>query len=285
MKRSIVTILSILFLLSYVVSNYRKQTPESEFDLDALGRTPVVMNGRIQPLDSVARNSLLVMNGKRTATYEDGTRHQAIEWLAELMFEPALAADRPVFRIYDDTLRSMLPQKKSEKDRSALQALLFGAGSGQFYYSFMELRPFYDTIRRDAVEASGVDAQIRTRYQSAAIDLANNMIKFHSLSTSIHHGETPSYLEEIQMLQSVLPQGLEAFRNRERGEEFSEEALAQMMTFGSIPSHLASTTFCWLPPDSAPVRCVTSGARISRSVRPRSACACSASFETRLRRA
>lgn len=249
MKRSIPAILSILFLLSFVGSNYRKQTPKSDFDFDTFGRTPIVLNGRIQPLDSVARNSLLVMNGKRTAKYEDGTRHTAIEWLAELMFDPVNAAERPVFRIYDDGLRSLLPPKKEkEDDRSPIAALLFGKGSDQFYYSFMEIRPFYDKIRQDAVEASQVDAQVRTRYQNAVIELANNMIKFHSLSSSIHHGETPSMQEELLMLEKLLPQGLQAFRDREAGNEFDEQALAQMMTFGAIYQRLESDSLFFTHP-------------------------------------
>ncbi|MDQ8204559.1 cytochrome c biogenesis protein CcsA [Pelagicoccus sp. SDUM812003] len=253
MKRRLVTIFSITLLLYTVYSNYQRQTPDTEFDLDLFGRTPVVLNGRIQPLDSVARNSLLAMNGKRTATYQDKTRHQAIEWLSELMFSPLDAAQRPVFRIYDDTLRSILPAKKvaEGEQRSAIQAMLFGKGSSQFYYSFMELRPFYEKISKDAVAASEIDSKLRTRYQSAAIDLANNMVKFNRLSASIHHGEMPSFVEEQEALSSLVPLGMEAFENRERGEAFNEQALAQMMSFGATYQRFESDAYFFTHPQES----------------------------------
>lgn len=250
MKRSIVTVLSLLVLFGYLYRNYQNQTPESSYDLDQFGKTPIVLNGRIQPLDSVARNSLLVMNGKRTATYSDGTRHPAIEWLTELMIDPASAAERPVFRIYDETLRTMLPAKEPDKDRSPIAALLFGKGSSHFYYSFMELRPFYERIRKDAVEASDVDAQIRTRYQKAVIELANNMIKFHALSSSLHHGETPSFREELQALKRIVPTGIEAMNKRQQGEEFDDEAFAQMMAFGATYQRFEATSLFFTHPQS-----------------------------------
>ena len=34
---------------------------------------------------------------------------------------------------------------------------------------------------------------------------------------------------------------------------------SRMMTFGLVASHLAITTFCWLPPDSSPHRLVPVG--------------------------
>ena len=39
---------------------------------------------------------------------------------------------------------------------------------------------------------------------------------------------------------------------------------SRMITRGLIDSHLASTTFCWLPPDSTPAAAPTSGTRMPR---------------------
>ena len=44
---------------------------------------------------------------------------------------------------------------------------------------------------------------------------------------------------------------------------------SKMIAFGFIASHLASTTFCWLPPDSDDVSWPTSAVRMSRSERLR----------------
>ena len=61
----------------------------SRFDLDAFGRVPVSQDGRIKPLDTVARNALLQVSGKQSLKDdmllpdEGGVEKPAILWLAE----------------------------------------------------------------------------------------------------------------------------------------------------------------------------------------------------------
>ncbi|KUM26476.1 hypothetical protein AU467_21300 [Mesorhizobium loti] len=55
---------------------------------------------------------------------------------------------------------------------------------------------------------------------------------------------------------------------------------SRIITFGFIASHLARTTFCWLPPESVPVRVRTDGALMPRSFFCFSAVASSALADT-----
>ena len=48
---------------------------------------------------------------------------------------------------------------------------------------------------------------------------------------------------------------------------------SKMIARGCIASHFASTTFCWLPPESVPTGVSTSGARMPSRRRPASASA------------
>ena len=50
-----------------------------------IGRLPVLAYGRIKPLDTVARNSLLIIHGRQTVRIEDGRTISAIEWLSEVL--------------------------------------------------------------------------------------------------------------------------------------------------------------------------------------------------------
>ncbi|MDA7757055.1 hypothetical protein N8920_04045, partial [Opitutales bacterium] len=43
-----------------------KASPDT-FDLEGFSRIPVLRGGRVKPIDSVARNALLVLRNKRTA--------------------------------------------------------------------------------------------------------------------------------------------------------------------------------------------------------------------------
>ncbi len=234
MKRSLFTIASLCLFFGYIYSNYSGQTPKSNLDYDELGKVPVVLNGRVQPLDSVARNTLLAINGKTTATYQDGTRHKAIEWLAEVLFQPQLAVDRPVFRIHDDGLRAILPHKDPDESGSMVKRMLLGSGSSHHYFSLNEIRTAYDKIRQDAVEASEIESQLRNRYQNAVVNLANNVIRYYNLTRTVHHGESPSFLEELTALQKLIPEAIAETHKQQRGEEFDSEKLSPMLGFMQV---------------------------------------------------
>src|SRR5438309_1279758 len=51
------------------------------FEMQKFGRLPVLLNGRIKPLDTVARTSLLIIHGRQSLGTEHGTL-SAIDWLA-----------------------------------------------------------------------------------------------------------------------------------------------------------------------------------------------------------
>ncbi len=44
--------------------------------MQKFGRLPVLLNGRIKPLDTVARNSLLIIHGKQTLGAESRNPHR-----------------------------------------------------------------------------------------------------------------------------------------------------------------------------------------------------------------
>src|ERR1700761_8303687 len=88
---------------------------DKDFAWQSFGRIPVLANGRAQPLDSLARNSLLQLREKSTAitsTATSGPDKQrtmpATEWLAEVMFNPEVAETRPNFRIDNLELKQTL---------------------------------------------------------------------------------------------------------------------------------------------------------------------------------
>lgn len=52
--------------LIYIASNmFRASRPSEGFDFQGFGTLPVVSNGRVQPLDSLARNTLLAIHAKQ----------------------------------------------------------------------------------------------------------------------------------------------------------------------------------------------------------------------------
>ncbi|HKX61264.1 MAG TPA: cytochrome C biogenesis protein, partial [Verrucomicrobiae bacterium] len=93
-----------LFLTEIFVVMLPKK--EKELHVREFGRLPVLLNGRIQPFDSVARNSLLQIRSTGDVALEELPswqfwRHpkkiKATEWLLEVMLKPEVADTRPIF--------------------------------------------------------------------------------------------------------------------------------------------------------------------------------------------
>ena len=82
-------------------STLRPEKNPTDFDLTGFGQVPVLVNGRIKPLDTVARTSLLTLQGRqRVSSPDTGTLvHSPSEWLATVFFNPAKADDLPTIRM------------------------------------------------------------------------------------------------------------------------------------------------------------------------------------------
>src|SRR5882672_1225987 len=101
MKRFL-PLLVLVLGFGFVASKLREPAPATAFDLHAFGRLPVLVNGRIKPLDTVARTSLLVLQGRQRVsdpTVSEPFVASPIEWLTQLLFDPAKADTYPTFRI------------------------------------------------------------------------------------------------------------------------------------------------------------------------------------------
>src|SRR5712671_630720 len=88
---------------------------DGEFHTREFGKLPVLLNGRVQPLDSVARNSLLQIRSTQTVPLEEKKAWEfwkhpkkltATAWLLEAMMRPDLADERRIFLIHHPDLLS-----------------------------------------------------------------------------------------------------------------------------------------------------------------------------------
>jgi len=70
-----------------------------DYDLTAFGRLPTLVNGRLKPLDTVARTTLLVTQGRQRVTAPDGRTLTPGEWLLDVLYRPAVANEYQTFEI------------------------------------------------------------------------------------------------------------------------------------------------------------------------------------------
>ena len=114
-----------LLLLSSVLSI--SLFAEEQFDYDAFGRLPVQKDGRVKPIDTVARNALLVLRGKQTIK-KGSTKIPAIQWFLDVVFNPDRADDHKVFRVDHPevlALDTVLARKNTSHSTTYLSAMKF----------------------------------------------------------------------------------------------------------------------------------------------------------------
>ncbi len=150
------------------------------YDLDAIARLPVLEGGRVKPLDSVARNALLVIRGRQSFAHE-GRRVDAGEWLLDVLFRPAVADAQPVFAIDDPEVLGLMALRRPS-DRT---------------FSAQTLAPHLAEIDRQATAARSIDAKLRTRFQGAIVNLADRVWLYHRLRNSVQPARTRGLASEI----------------------------------------------------------------------------------------
>ncbi|MGC9450314.1 MAG: cytochrome c biogenesis protein ResB [Oceanipulchritudo sp.] len=101
------------------------------WDLDRFARLPVQEGGRIKPIDTVARTTLMMISGKQSYSEAGGKRVNAPEWFAELVLDPRTAARRAVFRIDHPDLVGLLGFHNEERK----------------YFSMEEIAPHFESLQ------------------------------------------------------------------------------------------------------------------------------------------
>jgi hypothetical protein len=116
MKRFLPLIVLLLGVI-FVASTLFPRKAASEYDLDGFGRLPVLVNGRIKPLDTVARTTLLTVQGRQRVVTPDGKTITPTEWLLNVCFTPGDADKTRCFEIvHPDVLALLnLPSARSRR--------------------------------------------------------------------------------------------------------------------------------------------------------------------------
>ena len=190
MKKSrLILSLVILATALYAIAPLFQHDRRGGFEMEKFGRIPVLLNGRIKPLDTVARTSLLIIHGKQTLATDEGTL-TPIDWLAEVLMKQSVAQDRKIFVI---------------RNPETLAALGWQPDAGK-YFSFREFIPHLQQVQQQAELAQKVDAQLRSPFQRDIIKLFERLTLFHRLANSIEVNGTQNFASQIdEMVKNIHP--------------------------------------------------------------------------------
>ena len=154
------------------------------FDVSGFGSLPILEGGRVKPLDSLARNSLLLIHSRQGFRHE-GRTVGPDEWILDVLFRPQVADQQPIFVIDDPEVISLIGAKQT-KNRN--------------YFSFVDLSTHLDEIQKQASTAQPITAQKRTRFQSAIVNLFDRVYLYYKLRNTLQLAGSPGLGWELQSL-------------------------------------------------------------------------------------
>lgn len=213
-----------IFVLAAVVwlaSGFR--TPkDATFAYHDFGRLPVVFNGRLQPFDSLARNSLLQIRNKQSM--RDATEKRtlsATEWAVEVMMRPDVANGRKAFRIDHPDLKGQLKLAMDANE---------SLGEDGKHYSWNQLMPSWEEVQKQS-EAAPEDASKHSAYDRAVLKLRNAMGLYAMLQATLQPPRSTNFAVDIAAYQASIPAGTDALRNRLSGRPFDTNALIAVLDY------------------------------------------------------
>jgi len=192
------------------------KTAKDDFDFSRFGEIPVLVGGRMKPLDTVARNSLLIIHGKQELRLEGGKRLSAMQWLTDVLFNAPAADQYRVFVVQNAEVLGLFGWQQSDRK----------------YFSFAEFTPFLKQIDEQAAQSDKLEAVQRSAYQSAILNLRNGLSLYQRLKNSIQPEGTENFTAELDRYASSVPGAATAARQRAMGENFDKAKLddvAQMI--------------------------------------------------------
>ncbi|NBD38784.1 MAG: cytochrome C biogenesis protein [Verrucomicrobia bacterium] len=145
--------LLVLLLLGNAVTG--PDYPEN-WDLERLGQLPIQEGGRIKPVDTLARSTLMILSGRQSWQDREGKKHTALEWFTELVLDPRAAAARPVFRIDHPDIVGLLGFHNEERK----------------YFSLSEIAPHFQSLREQFGEIPE-EPRLRNPFESGLAKLQN----------------------------------------------------------------------------------------------------------------
>ena len=262
MKR-ILPLLVLILAIGYLASSLFSRRQTTEFDLEGFGRRPVLVNGRLKPLDTVGRTSLLMLQGRQRVSSPLEPRpfvSSPTEWLVDVLFRPERADTYPVFKIDNTDVLSLVGKteeaiKINYPDTARRVLALFGFVPSTFRrFSYNDLASKLAEIDKQAQLAAQTEAAIQSPFQKAIVDLREHLILYNRLKQSLVPPDSANPLDDYMTFQKGLEAGVAAIRAREQKQPFDEAAANATLALGQKFEFMANMGYLLAvpPPENNP---------------------------------
>ncbi len=269
MKKHWPWLLFAVFAIEAAFSLKPRADKPDEFQLREWAKLPVLANGRVQPFDSLARNSLLVIRGNTDVPLEgngaNGTwgrwetlqgplsernwyqfskrpaKLKPAEWLLEVFSKPELADTRAIFLIHHAELIGELKLQDKGVDRSGLR-----------YYTFADIKPSLGVMERESKKVGEVKQELRTPYQRSLMSLHNGLQTYLRLKNSLKPENTQDFAAELAQFEKLLPAGFRAIRAQQSGQEYDKAMFDTFLGYAEPYAMMGQMAYPFLVPPTEP---------------------------------
>jgi ABC-type transport system involved in cytochrome c biogenesis permease subunit len=208
--------------------------PKSDLPLAEFSRLPVLEGGRVKPIDSFARNALLLIRGTQTLPV-DGKTMSATEWLLDVMFRPEAADTRKVFVIDDPDVLGLIGLQQDRERR----------------FAYWQIEPKRDEVAAQAERAGKLEAGRRSRFQTNVIALSRRLDLYEQIKNTLMISGSDDPVQELAAFSAALPVALGAMHRLKSASPREKEAmkvLAELLERYRFLAHAAA--FRSMPPRS-----------------------------------
>jgi ABC-type transport system involved in cytochrome c biogenesis permease subunit len=227
MKKWLPLIITAIFV-GWLVGKLPMRKDEG-FAVREFGRLPILNGGRRQPIDSLARNSLLQLRGKQTANYEPWKEWyqkprivSATDWLLEVLMNPTVADTRPVFRIDHPDLKGLLGLPLDK-----------GFETDAKHFSWNQLQGKSDALLKEMQRVSEVPSAQRNAFDKAVSNLWRVTFLYQQLKATVQPPDARDWPAELSAFLENRTAGRAAAVAQAAGKPHDKAALDRIVADAS----------------------------------------------------
>ena len=245
--KKLLPLLALLFGVAFVAKTLLPPRNPGAFDVVGFGRLPILASGRVKPLDTVARTSLLqlcnaIYNAPSQSTAflitPDGRKLTPVEWLLDVSFRPELA----------DSYQTIVIDNP---DVLSLFGLAHADGLEGRRFSFQQLSKKLEELERQAKLAEPVESALRTPFQRAVLQLYENLVQYQRLRHAFVMPGREDFVGDLLRFQKKLAAGVAAVRAKQAGQAHDAAAVSAMTDMGEqFVAMSEATNLLVIPPDT-----------------------------------
>jgi ABC-type transport system involved in cytochrome c biogenesis permease subunit len=234
MRKSVPWIISLVLLL-WAVSKMLPPKEAPGFDVSGFAKLPVLVDGRVMPMDTLARVTLSELNHHGVYTTASGTAEQPSRGLLEILMRPEHSDTAKLFEVSNQEIVDLFGSQDTK---------------GQFVlYSFNELQPFFGEIEKQAGLAAQTDAETRNPFQRGIIKLRDSLRVYLQLKNTLQAEDSPDFGEEMRAFEAAIQPGLQAVHDRDASKPFNQRDFERILLFTQRYRNLTLAKYAYAIPN------------------------------------